>query len=117
VARTLVDLAEVVDGQGVQRAFHDAEVLRLLDTAAVGEAIQRANGRHRIAMVKEIVSTAEPLALTRSELERRMLDLRRRAGLPPPQVNAELPVGEVDFPRQVEQRAVAGALRQLLSGR
>jgi very-short-patch-repair endonuclease/predicted transcriptional regulator of viral defense system len=97
VARTLADLAEVTDRRGVERALHEAEVRRVLDMRAVSDASERLNGRHRVAILTDVVRAAEPAALTASELEHRMLELCRSAGLPAPTVNAPVEGLTVDF--------------------
>jgi very-short-patch-repair endonuclease/predicted transcriptional regulator of viral defense system len=97
LARTLVDLAEVVDEQGLARAVHEAEVLRIIDVRAVRLAIARANGRRRVGALAAVLDRAEPVVMTRSELERRMHDLCRAAGLPRPLINEPVEGFVVDF--------------------
>lgn len=97
VARTIVDLAEVLDERRLAQAVHEAEVLRSFDLRAVGEALSRVpgrTGRHRLGRVLAGYGH-EPF--TRSEAERRFLALCRRHGIPEPRVNACVGGYEVDF--------------------
>ena len=94
VARTLCDLAEVLDARGLQRAVHEAEVLRLLDTEAVERTAARLNGRRGLKALLQAIRVEAPP--TRSELERRFLELCADAGLPRPHVNTTVCGYEVD---------------------
>jgi hypothetical protein len=88
VARTLLDLADVVSRRQLERAVEQAEVLRLFDLTELREAIAHANGRHGAAVLSAVLAatTDEPV-LTASELEEAFLALCRDAGLPAPAVN------------------------------
>jgi predicted transcriptional regulator of viral defense system len=102
VARTLLDLAEVVDRHSLARACERADALRLLDMRAVTAAVARATGRRGAARLRAILDDQDPSTLlTRSELERRFLDLCRLAGIARPAVNTRLQLHdaiiEVDF--------------------
>ena len=94
---SLFDLAEVLSPQALERAFNQAEVLRLFDLRALGDVIHRNPGRHAHRPLRTLLSTLtdEP-RITRSELERLFLDLVRKAGLPPPTTNARVAGHEVD---------------------
>jgi very-short-patch-repair endonuclease len=89
VARTLVDLAGVLPGHALERAVHEAEVLRLLDVGAVHAAMARAPTSRGVGALRAILATASP-GDTRSELERRFLALCRDAALPAPRLNAHV---------------------------
>ena len=102
LARTLLDLAEVVDRRGLERAIDRAEVLRLLDMLAVNDVIARANGRRGVALLRSVLGEHDPgSTITDSDLEELLLAICRTAGLPTPEVNVWVPVpGEqfkVDF--------------------
>jgi hypothetical protein len=102
VARTLVDLGDDVDQQGVERAVGQAEVLGVFDGAAVESALARAGPRRGAGILRTVLEDFKEPNLTRRELERRFLALCRRASLPGPAVNAwiTLPDGvayEADF--------------------
>jgi predicted transcriptional regulator of viral defense system len=88
VARTLVDLAEVVDRRGVERAVNQAEVLQIFDLRAVHEALARAVGRRGAGVLRAVIAAYEGPTITRRELEERFLALSRSASLPSPAVNA-----------------------------
>jgi Protein of unknown function (DUF559) len=101
-ARTLLDLAGVVERRLLERACDQAEVLGLLDVAAIAEAIARSPRRHgvrRLRRILEIGGIGENLP--RSHLEERFLSLCRRAGVPGPSANEWITVSgepmQVDF--------------------
>jgi very-short-patch-repair endonuclease/predicted transcriptional regulator of viral defense system len=101
-ARTLLDVAEVVDRRGLERAVEQAEILRLLDLTAIDDVLARAAGRRGAPVLRAIVADHDPEpAPARNELERRFLELRRNAAQPSPRVNAWVTVEgdgfEVDF--------------------
>jgi very-short-patch-repair endonuclease len=98
VARTLVDVAGVLDLPRLERALDSAERARTLDLAAVDHALDRlprAKGRRRLI---HLIERFRPeAAFTRSEAERRFLALCRRHVLPPPQANLWIAGHEIDF--------------------
>lgn len=103
VARTLLDLAAVGSTRILDRALEQAQILRLYDHRAIEAVLARANGRGGAAALRRRVQDlADEPAPTRSELERRFLELVRCAGLPLPVVNGLVCGYEVDFhwPRQ-----------------
>jgi len=102
VARTLLDLAEVVDRRGLERAIDRAEVLRVLDMHGLSDVLDRANGRRGAKLLRAVL--AEHYAgstLTQSELEERFLLICLDAGVIAPEVNAWMPLPDeeikVDF--------------------
>jgi very-short-patch-repair endonuclease len=98
VARTLVDLAEVLTERRLADAVHEAEVQRLFDLPMVQLAQARVpgrRGRHRLARV--VASHGDGPPFTRSEAERRFLELCNRHHLPEPRTNASEHGYEVDF--------------------
>jgi very-short-patch-repair endonuclease len=90
VARTLVDLTDVLGSDRVLRAIREAEFLRLLDHHALNAAVQRAHGRRRLTVLKEAIQAHTPGQIVREELEHRFLELVREAGLPPPETNVKI---------------------------
>jgi hypothetical protein len=89
VARTLLDLAEVVNRRAVERAFDQAEVLQLFDRRKVDDVLARAGGRRGSAVLAAILSEhGIGRTLTRRALEEAFLALCDRSGLPRPEVNA-----------------------------
>ena len=101
-ARTLLDLAEVVSQQQLERACDQAEVLRLFDLKALQDVLDRAHGRRGAKALRAVLADHTiGSTLTRHELEARFLALCRRAGIPQPEVNTWLPLEpigiEADF--------------------
>jgi len=84
-ARTLLDLAAHAPGDAMARALAEAQVLRLATPATVRRAIRQSPNHHGARALAGMLATTEP---TRTKLERALLDLLRRAGLPRPLVNA-----------------------------
>src|SRR4051812_3682362 len=74
VARTLLDLADVVDSAALEQAFERALMLRRFDRHAMGDVLDRANGRggvaHLLALLAQLDDTPPK---TRSGLERQFL--------------------------------------------
>jgi REase_MTES_1575 len=107
VARTLLDLAEVVPRRDLERAFEEAERLRLLDMRAIESLWQRSRGRRGLRPLGALLAVQhEPEQTTRSELERRFLRLCHDAGLPRPAVNLFVAGFEVDAVWQDKQLVV-----------
>jgi very-short-patch-repair endonuclease len=73
-ARTLQDLTHLLDPATLERATNEAQVLNLIPRNAIGHP-----------------------TVTRSEAERQLLDLLRRAGLPPTATNTNIAGHEVDI--------------------
>ncbi|MDQ3675430.1 MAG: endonuclease domain-containing protein [Actinomycetota bacterium] len=89
LARTLLDLAEVVDRRGLERAIDRAEQLRLLDMHAVNDVLERANGRRGAPLLRSVLAEHYAAStLTASELEERFLLICLTAAVSAPQVNA-----------------------------
>jgi very-short-patch-repair endonuclease len=100
VARTLLDLAAVIDCQGLEKAINEAEVLQLFDLRAVNATLERAGRRRGTAALRDTLANLDPLqAQTRNELEQRFLSICRGAKLPLPEVNAWLTVERHRFQR------------------
>jgi hypothetical protein len=93
VARTLVDLAAVLTPGALERAVHQAEVLQLLDAAAVHAALARQPTGRGTGRLRGVLAEPSP-GITRSALEERFLALCRRAGLPRPRLNLHLPTDD-----------------------
>ena len=111
LARTLLDLAEVVDRRGLERAIEQAEVLRLFDLRAVDEVLARANGRRGAAVLRTVLEGLQEPALTDTELEERFLALCRASSLPRPEVNEwldidDLPAIKADFLWRAERLVI-----------
>jgi very-short-patch-repair endonuclease len=91
VARTLVDFAAVARPDEVERAVHQAEVLRLLDVKKVSQALDRAYGREGTHHLKAAIAQPSP-GPTRSVLEERFLALCRRRHIRDPILNARVSI-------------------------
>ena len=90
VARTLVDLTDVLGSDRVLRAIREAEFLHLLDLDALNAAVKRAHGRKRLSVLRQALAHHTPGQIVREELEHRFLELVREAGLPPPETNLKI---------------------------
>jgi predicted transcriptional regulator of viral defense system len=88
VARTLLDLAEVISGQALERAFDESEVLEVFDLRAIEDQVARNGTRKGAAEVRRVLEEhyigSTP---TWSRLEAAFLALTRRYNLPDPLVN------------------------------
>jgi very-short-patch-repair endonuclease len=97
-ARTLVDLAGCEPERRLRRALEQSLILRLFDLGAMNAVLGRARGRTGTATLRRLLAeVADEPPFTRSELERILLELVRRANLPPPVVNGLVLTYEVDF--------------------
>jgi very-short-patch-repair endonuclease len=94
VARTLLDLADVLNRQALKRAIDEAEYLRLLDMTALIAAVDRNPGR---SGAKLLEAAGGALELTESVLEDRFLAMVERRGLARPRVGAWVAGYRVDF--------------------
>src|SRR5215217_1394253 len=83
VARTLLDLAAVLDQRTLERLVEEAHVRRLVTR---GQLVAR--GRRGALALRAALAAHDQPAMTRSEAERRLLALVRAAGLPHPEANA-----------------------------
>lgn len=104
IARTLLDLGDVIDRRRHERAFDQAEILERLDLIAIQDQLARNATRPAAAKTRALLNDhyigSTP---TESELEEGFLALCRRAKLPSPELQQwlNLPDGEppirVDF--------------------
>jgi hypothetical protein len=91
IARTLLDLAEVLPRRELERAIDRAELDRLLDLAALEQVLRDHPTRHAVLSLRALLSEyAIGRGLPRSELEERFLMVCVRAGLPRPELNVAL---------------------------
>jgi hypothetical protein len=90
VARTLVDLTDLLPSDRILRAMREAEYLKLLDTDTLIAAVQRANGRKHLNELKKAIERHRPGQIVREELEHRFLELVYEAGLPEPETNVKV---------------------------
>jgi very-short-patch-repair endonuclease len=94
VARTLLDLADVLPAQALKRAIDEAEYRGRFDLASL-HAVVQANPGRRGAKLLDLAT--EPAQRTRSDLEDDFLAFCRRHRLPRPNVGATIGGYEVDF--------------------
>jgi hypothetical protein len=94
LARTLLDLAAVVDGSALARAVDRAEELRAFDLAAVEEVLSRCRGRQGTGPLRRVLVDYAGPVVTRSGAEDRFLEILDRAGFALPAVNHWIPLDE-----------------------
>ena len=98
VARTLVDLADVLNERRLSNAIHEAEIQKRFDLKGVHAALARVPGRtsrHKLQRVLKAYGGGPPL--TRSDYERAFLDLCDRHDIPIPQSAVPVAGYELDF--------------------
>jgi very-short-patch-repair endonuclease len=93
VARTLLDLAAVLQPHELDRVLERAEAMRLSDRTPLVALIERHHRRRGTKNLKGAVKEGLRPAVTRSELERRFLSFIDKAQLPRPQTNRWLQIG------------------------
>ena len=89
-ARTLIDVAAVLDERALRRAVREAQARHKLTAAQIRAMLDRLGGRRGARALKRIVATGP--APTRSELEDVVLDLLLGGGFAHPDVNVPLVV-------------------------
>jgi very-short-patch-repair endonuclease len=94
-AQTLLDMA-ADRSRHLEQAFAEAHGRRLLRRGELEAFIERSKGRVGVLALRGLTE-AYATGYTRSGAERAMRRLARLAGLPPPEVNAQLHGFEVDF--------------------
>jgi very-short-patch-repair endonuclease len=95
VARTVVDMADVLSDERLAKAIHRAEILRVFDLRALERAcIPGRRGEHRL---RRVLANYRPEPhLLRSKAERRLKRLCEQHHLPQPQFNVQVAGYEVD---------------------
>lgn len=97
VARTLVDLADVVSERRLGDAVNEAEVRRLFDLASVEATLARLPGRRGRHRLRRVLAAYRPdPSFTRSRAERLFLRLCADHALPRPSTCVSLAGHEVD---------------------
>jgi len=94
-ARTLLDLSDVLDIQGVRRAVTEAEYRHLYDHTALMAAVERNPGRRTRKLLTAAMEGR--LHRTRSPLEDRFLTFKEEWGVEEPECNVHVEGYEVDF--------------------
>jgi very-short-patch-repair endonuclease len=98
LARTLVDLADVLSEERLADAVNEAELRQIFDLKPVERVLERLpgrNGRHKLNRVLSAYRPVQPV--TRSKGERLVFRICERHGLPRPRVNTWVGSHEVDF--------------------
>jgi hypothetical protein len=92
-ARTIYDLAnEEADPRRTERDIDRAEQLRIFDLTAIQRVLAHTLGSRGARIVRGALGT--PSALTRNDLEERFFAICTLAGLPRPQVNMPIVLGD-----------------------
>jgi predicted transcriptional regulator of viral defense system len=76
VARTLVDLTDLLPRDRVLRAMREAEYLSLLDLDVLNAAVDRASGRRNLRRLKQALARHQEGQVVRGELERQGPDAK-----------------------------------------
>ena len=98
LARTIVDLADVLPEKRLADSVHESEVQRRFDLGAVEGVLERLpgrRGRHKLDRVLAAYRDVQPFS--RSRAERLVLEACARHSLPRPRVNTWIDEFEVDF--------------------
>jgi len=96
-ARTLLDLAEMIPLDELEQAVAEARRSGLVREGELEAQLARSPGRHGAKPLRAVLEREGGPAFTRSEAEKRLLALLRKARLPAPRCNVVLCGHEVDF--------------------
>jgi very-short-patch-repair endonuclease len=94
--RTLIDLATLLGPGELETAINEADRLGLVDPDKLRAATAARRGQHGVRPLRDVLDR-HTFSLTDSELERRLLRLVRRAGLPRPLTQQRVNGFRVDF--------------------
>jgi hypothetical protein len=94
VARTLLDLADVLEGQALKRAITEAEYTNQFDLSAINAVVQNNPGRRGAKLMEAAIGRRHR---TRSPLEVRFLRFVERHGIEEPESGVWIEGYEVDF--------------------
>lgn len=103
VSRTLLDLATVLSESALERAAKQAVVERVFNLREMEDLLSRSKGHRGIRRLRAVLERGDLSAedQPKSDLEIAFADLCRQAGLPRPEINRYLLLGdeyhEVDF--------------------
>jgi very-short-patch-repair endonuclease len=106
VARALIDFAAAAEERALTRALAEAQLRGHTNEAAITAAMDRCPGRSGIARLRRLLADPVRTQPSRSELERTMIRLLRRAGLPLPEVNVTCCGRERDFVWETQRLVV-----------
>lgn len=96
-ARAVIDLAASAAPDELERALAEARARGLVSDGQLSQALDRAGNRAGVSALRAAIRDQGGPKLTRSEAERRLLDLIRAASLPVPKTNVRIEGFEVDF--------------------
>lgn len=94
--RTILDIAAGTSARNLERAVAEARVMGLVRERDLRTVLERYPHRPGARALTELLDAEHGPAFTRSDFERDLLALVRRAGVRPPQTNARLNGYEVD---------------------
>ena len=97
VARTLVDLTDILAEDRILRALREAEFKRLLDFDSLHAAVERARGRRNTRVLMSALAQHRPGQIVRDELEHLFLQLVRSAGIRAPETNVKVRTRRRDY--------------------
>jgi phage tail protein X len=95
-ARALVDIAPYTSVAELERLIEEIQVQDLATSAEIAGAIERGARRPGVRKLRTVADLLDEPAFTRSEAERRLLELVRSAKLPRPETNVRRAGWEVD---------------------
>jgi very-short-patch-repair endonuclease len=105
-ARTLLDLGAIASARALRRAVNEALVLRLVDEDDLWAVLERCRGRRGAPQLRQLLAAGRGQSLTRSEAERRLLDVLEVRGLRAPETNVRVGRYEVDLLWRAERLVV-----------
>ena len=88
-ARTLIDLATILQPSELEEAVNAADKLGLIDPEQLRQKVDHRHGTDGVKALRRLLDR-QTFSLTDSELERRFLQLTRRAGLPVPKTQQRI---------------------------
>ncbi len=96
-ARTLLDLASVLEARELEGVVARAEREALVRPDELAKLVERHAGQRGARAIRRVFQLPGAPALTRSAAEAELLALVREAGLPPPECNVSIGRYEIDF--------------------
>jgi hypothetical protein len=96
VARTLFDLAEMVDFKRLERAWEEADRLKRLRLGDIERVCERGYGRRALKPIRRLLAEARAATTVRSPLEDRFQRFCQFYDLPPHSTNVDVLGSEVD---------------------
>ncbi len=103
IARTQLDLADVVPLDQVERTLNQADVMQVLDYRSLADQLERNGTRRAAAVLRQAMRIYDPgQAPTESRLEADFVALIRSAGLPSPERQVRLVLDDGEEPFRVD---------------